>query len=144
MSAHASYRELKGAANWFFVQAREEMIHVQKFYDYINSQGEQVILLAVEKPPAEFKSLLDLFERTLSHEQKVTGLIGDLVTLVREEKDHATEMFLQWFVSEQVEEEESVRDILYRVKLAGDGGAGLFVIDRELATRTFVPPVQKQ
>jgi len=140
MSAAASYMGLKGAANWFFVQAREEMIHVQKLYDYVLSQGERVILMPIDQPQTDFESLQDLFERTLEHEKTVSGLINELLNVAREENDHATSISLQWFVTEQVEEEESVRDILDRVKLAGNQGPGLFMIDSELATRVFVPP----
>ena len=142
MSAYASSLALKGAANWFMVQAKEEMIHVQRIYDYVNSQNQRVILEAIDKPPADFDSLQQMFEETLKHEQKVTRLINDLVDLVIAEKDHATEIFLQWFVSEQVEEEEGVGDILGQLKLAGEHGGGLFMLDKELAKRVYTPPAQ--
>ncbi len=141
MSAYASFKGLKGAANWFYVQVQEELIHVQKMYDYIDSHGAQVVLDAIEKPPTEFGSLLDLFEATLAHEQKVTRLVNDKMTQAVKEADHATETFLQWFVTEQTEEEKSAKDVIDRLRLAGDSGAAIFMIDNELAARVFTPPV---
>ena len=97
-------------------------------------------LAVIDGPPTEFDSLTYMFEETLAHEKKVTALINGLVDLAVEEKDHATEIFLQWFVTEQIEEEESANDILSQLKLAGDAGGGLFMIDKELAARVFTPP----
>ncbi len=140
MSSYASHVGLPGCANWFFIQAKEELTHAQRFCDYINSQGQRVILAAIQKPESEFTSALAMFEATLAHEKLVTGLVNDLVNLAREERDHATEIFLQWFVSEQVEEEQNASDIIAKLKLAGDQGGGLFMIDKELAGRVFTPP----
>ena len=140
MSSYAAHVGLPGSANWFYIQAQEELTHVQRFYDYINSQGQRVILEAIEKPNSDFESALTMFEATLQHEQHVTGLINKLVDVAIEERDHATEIFLQWFVSEQVEEEQNASDIIAKLKLAGDQGGGLFMIDKELAGRVFVPP----
>lgn len=140
MSSYASFSGLRGAANWFWVQAQEEMTHAQKLYDYVNSQGTRALLAGIDAPPTEFDSLKDLYEQALEHEQKVTALINDLVNLAKDEKDHATEIFLQWFVTEQVEEEENARDILDTVKLAGDNGAAMLMIDAELSARVFTPP----
>lgn len=140
MSAYSESVGLKGAANWFFVQAQEEMAHAQRFYNYVNSQGGRVILQAIEQPASEFNSLLHAFEETLEHEKKVTALINGLVDLASGESDHATAIMLQWFVSEQVEEEESAGEIIDRLRLAGETGAGLFMVDNELATRVFTPP----
>jgi len=144
MSSYASYTGLKGAANWFAIQAREEMTHAQKLYDYVNSQGEHAVLKTIDGPPSEFKSLLHMFEETLAHEKKVTGLINGLANLAVQERDHATGIFLQWFVSEQIEEEQSAKDIAERLKLAGENGPGLFMIDNELAARIFTPPAEQQ
>jgi len=116
------------------------MIHVQKMYDYIDSQGSQIVLEAIGKPPAEFGTLLNLCEAVLAHEQMVTALINKLMTQAVKESDHATETFLQWFVTEQTEEEKSAKDIIDRLRLAGDTGPGIFMIDNELAARVFVPP----
>ncbi len=140
MASWAGTQGMRGASSWFFVQAREEMTHVWRFYDYVNSQGRQVILDAVEKPPVDFETMMKAFEETLAHEQKVTGLINDLVATARAENDNATAIFLQWYVTEQVEEEESVGEIIDQLKLAGDQGGGLLMIDRELGARAFNMP----
>lgn len=144
MSAYSTSQGLKGAANWFFVQSQEEMVHAQKFYNYIHSQSGRVLLQSIEQPPADYKSLLHAFEETLAHEKKVTALINGLVDQAGKESDHATEVFLQWFVTEQVEEEESASDVVDRLKLAGDAGAGLFMVDNELAARIFSPPAAEE
>jgi ferritin len=107
-----------------------------KFYDFINQRGGKVKLLQVEAPATEWDSPLAVFEATLEHEQKVTGLINELVEMALAEHDHATNIFLQWFVSEQVEEEESVTGVLEQLKLMGEAKGGLFMIDRELAKRS--------
>jgi ferritin len=140
MSAHSTYIGLKGFANWFMVQYQEEMMHAMKFYDYINSQGGQIKLMAIAQPPTEFESPLDMFEKTLQHEKFVTQSINDLVDLAIKEKDHATSIFLQWFVTEQIEEEANDNDIISKLKLVGKKGDALLMIDRELAARVFTPP----
>ena len=140
MSAYASHAGLPGVASWFYVQAKEELAHVEQFYGYINRQGQRVLLDAIEKPGSEFTTALAMFEEALEHEQLVTASVNELVNLALEERDHATEIFLQWFVTEQVEEEENASDIIAQLKLAGDGG-GLFMVDKELGTRVFTPPV---
>lgn len=140
MSSFAGSIGLKGAANWFMVQYQEEMVHAMKFYNYINSHGEHVQLDAVAAPPATFKGLLDLFEQTLRHEQSITSALNELLDLVISEKDHATNIFLQWFITEQVEEEETDRDIIGKLRLIGDNGQGLLMLDNELGARVFVPP----
>jgi ferritin len=141
MSSYANYVGLKGSANWFMVQYQEEMVHFMKFYDYLNSQGAHVQLGALDAPPAEFGSLLDMFEQALKHERLITGYINEWMDLAVGEKDHATQIFLQWFVTEQVEEEESAGDVIARLKMAGETGPGLLMVDSELAARVFVPPV---
>jgi len=140
MSAHSTFIGLKGFANWFMVQYQEEMVHAMKIYDYINNQGGRVKLMAITQPPTEFGSPLDMFEKTLGHEKFITKSINDLVDLATEEKDHATNIFLQWFVTEQIEEEANDNEIIAKLKLAGKEGNGLFMIDKELATRIFTPP----
>ena len=140
MSAYFQSVHLGGFANWMRVQAQEELTHAIKFYDYVNERGGRVVLQPVEGPPAEWTSPLAVFEDTYRHEQKVTSLINELVNLVIAEGDHATNVFLQWFVFEQVEEEASADKIVQKLKLVGDTGSGLFMIDRELAQRVFVPP----
>lgn len=140
MSAQASHSGFPGMASWFAIQTKEELSHTEKLYAYVNSQGAHVILEAIEQPQTKFDGALELFEATLKHEQLVTSLINDLADLAVEEKDHATQIMLQWFISEQVEEEENARDIIDRIKLAGNQGQGLFMIDKELGSRVFVPP----
>lgn len=140
MASYANSIGLKGAANWFMVQYQEEMVHFMKFYNYINSQGAAICLSAMSAPPCQYKSLLDMFEQTLKHEQFITKCINDLTDLALKEKDHASHIFLQWFVTEQIEEEENDRDIIGKLKLIGDNGHGLLMLDAELAARVFVPP----
>jgi ferritin len=136
MNAYFKTVSLDGFANWMYYQAQEELEHSMKFYDFIIQRGGKVQLTQIEAPPTEWDSPLAVFEATLAHEQKVTGLINDLVEIALEEHDHATNIFLQWFVSEQVEEEESVGGVLEQLKLMGDAKGGLFMIDRELVKRS--------
>lgn len=140
MSAYTASEGLPGTANWLYIQAQEEMTHAMRFYAYLNRVGARVELAAIAEPPRDFESPVHIYEEVLTHERKVTALINDLVNLAREERDHATEIELQWFVTEQVEEEENANDILAQFKLAGATGGGLFMIDRELGTRVFTPP----
>jgi ferritin len=140
MSAYSTFKGLKGFANWFMVQYQEEMTHAMKIYNYINDQGGKVELMVVEQPPTEFGTPFDMFEKTLEHEKFVTKCINDLVNLAIQEKDHATNIFLQWFVTEQIEEEANDNDIIAKLKLVGKEGNALFVIDKELAARAFTPP----
>ncbi len=136
MNAYFKSVNLDGFANWMYYQVQEELTHSMKLYDFINQRGGKVKLLQVEAPSAEWGSPLAVFEATLEHEQKVTGLINELVELALAEHDHATNIFLQWFVSEQVEEEESVSGVLEQLKLMGEAKGGLFMMDRELAKRS--------
>ncbi|GAM08155.1 ferritin-1 [Geobacter sp. OR-1] len=140
MSAAANSLGFKGAANWFNIQYQEEMIHFQKFYDYINSQGEQAVIGQMAAPASKFKSLMQLFEETLKHELFITKCINELTELAMVEKDHATRVYLQWFITEQIEEEENDRDIIGKLKLIGDNGYGLLMLDNELGTRVFTLP----
>ena len=135
MNAYFKSVNLDGFANWMNYQAQEELEHSMKFYDFILQRGGKVELAPIAAPPTEWSSPLAVFEATLEHEQKVTGLINDLVEVAHAESDHATNIFLQWFVSEQVEEEESVGGVLEQLKLMGDAQGGLFMMDRELAKR---------
>jgi ferritin len=143
MSAYSSNIGLSGFANWFMVQYQEEMVHAMKIYNYISDQGAAVELMQIEKPPQEFGTMppaLDMFYATLEHEQFITRSINELVDLAIEEKDHATHVFLQWYVTEQIEEEGNDNEIINKLKLAGEEGNGLFMIDKELAARVFNPP----
>jgi ferritin len=140
MSAYFQSISLPGFANWMRIQAQEELVHAMKFYDFINERGGRVQLKPVEGPPMDWSSPLDVFENTYKHEQKVTGLINDLVNLAVKEGDHATNIFLQWFVTEQVEEEASADEVVQKLKLMGDAKGGLFMLDREMGQRVFTPP----
>jgi ferritin len=136
MNAYFKSVNLDGFANWMYYQVQEELAHSMKLYDFINQRGGKVKLLQIEAPSTAWSSPLAVFEATLEHEQKVTALINELVELALAEHDHATSIFLQWFVSEQVEEEESVSGVLEQLKLMGEAKGGLFMIDRELAKRS--------
>lgn len=140
MSAAANAMGFKGVANWFSVQYQEEMVHFMKFYTYLNSQGEQAQVGQMAAPPNQFKGLLPMFEETLKHEQYITACINELTELAVKEKDHASQIFLQWFVTEQIEEEENDREIIGKLKLIGDNGYGLLMLDGDLGTRVFTPP----
>jgi len=144
MNAYFHSVNLPGFANWMRVQALEEFTHADKFFSYLVSRGGRVKLDAVDGPPIQWKSALALFEEVLKHEQKVTSLINNLVDLSLKEKDHATNSMLNWFVDEQVEEESNADSIIQQLKLMGDSGHGLYMLDKELATRVFVPPIQNQ
>jgi ferritin len=135
MNAYFKSINLDGFAAWMHAQALEETQHAQKFYDFVNQRGGRVVLGAIDAPTKDWDSPLAVFEDTLAHEQKVTRLINNLMEVALQEKDHATQIFLQWFVTEQVEEEESVGGVLEQLKLMGAAQGGLFMLDRELGKR---------
>lgn len=140
MEAYCQSRNLTGMAHWFRIQAQEELFHVTKFFDYINDREGRVILAPVEGPPKEWGSPLAAFEKGLEHERIVTSRIENLINLANKENDHTTHNFLQWFVSEQVEEEANFTEIVGQLKIIGNSGSGLFMVDRELGQRIFVMP----
>ncbi len=140
MSAYFEGQGLSGLATWMRVQFQEEQMHALKMFDYVGERGGHVRLGAIDAPPAEWKSPLEVFERTLAHEQLVTGLINKLVDLSHQLSDHATDNFLRWFVTEQVEEEATADSIRLQLKRVGDNGQGLLMLDRELGARVFTPP----
>jgi len=135
MSAHFQSVNLTGFAHWMRVQAREELAHATKFYDHVLERGGTVNLQPVEAPPSRWDSPLAAFEDAYRHEQKVTGLINQLVDDAVQTRDHATNNFLQWFVSEQVEEEAAADAIVQKLKLVGDAPGGLLMIDHHLGER---------
>ena len=135
MSAQFESNNLRGFAHWLRIQANEELGHAMKFYDYVTQRGGHQALRQIDAPPNKWKSNKAVFEEAYKHEQKITKHIAELVDLARSERDHATEVFLQWFVNEQVEEEMSANDIARKVELAGDSWGALFVIDSELGKR---------
>lgn len=140
MSAYFANQGLPGASNWMRVQAQEELSHAMKFYDFILERGGAASLKAIDAPPAKWASPLKVFEESLKHERSVTARINNLMDVAMAEKDHATNIFLQWFVTEQIEEESSVGDVINKLKLVGKNGEGLLMIDKELAARVFTPP----
>lgn len=135
MSAYCESERLPGMAHWMRAQAGEEQQHALKLYRYVVEKGGRVVLEAIDKPPADFEGPLDVFEKTLEHEQKVTGLINALYGLAIAETDYATQIFLQWFVSEQVEEEAHATEIVDLLKAIGGHPQGLIMLDRQLAAR---------
>jgi ferritin len=132
LSAQAEAMNLRGVAAWFFAKHGEEQMHALKLYRYLIDQGATVEFTAVAAPASVERGVLPMFERTLEHERGVTASINDLVDGALSEKDHATHIFLQWFVTEQIEEEATVGDIIGRVQLFGDQGQALLMIDNEL------------
>ncbi|KAA6184819.1 ferritin [Thiohalocapsa marina] len=133
-STEAEGMNLRGAAAWFLAKHGEEMTHAMKMRRYLLDQEAQVELGGIDAPPEKSGTILAMFEQTLEHERSVTAHINDLVDHALGEKDHATDIFLHWFVTEQIEEEATVNDILGRLRLFGDQGQGLLMIDNELAT----------
>ncbi|MFO7558416.1 MAG: ferritin [Desulfobacterales bacterium] len=140
MSAHSNAIGLKGFANWFMVQYHEEMVHAMKLYEYIQRQGKDIRLKAIAEPPHEFESPMDMFAKTLEHEQFITRSINELMDLAVSEKDHASQIFLSWYVTEQIEEEENDNDIIQQLKIIKDNPQGLLMLDRELAGRITTVP----
>jgi ferritin len=135
MSSYFETVSLKGFAKWMRLQAKEERMHAMKLYDYVVARGGKVTLEDIEAPKAKWASAGKVFEDTYAHEQKVTGMINGLVDLAIKEKDHATFEMLQWFVKEQVEEEEHSLDILNQIKIVGDVPGHLFYLDHHLGKR---------
>jgi ferritin len=135
MSAYAASMEEKGVANWFYQQWKEELFHTKKMFDYVHEKHERVVLKAIDEPPQDFSSIAGLFEKTLKHEKKVTGLINNLMKLAKEENDEDSEKFLAWFVKEQIEEEATPAGILERINHAGEDKEALARIYKELAAR---------
>ena len=136
MSAYFQSVNLKGFANWMRVQTQEEMVHAMKFYDFVNDRGGKVTLHAIEAPPTEWASPLAAFEDAYKHEQQVTSRINDLTSFALESKDHATHIFLQWFVTEQVEEEKSAADVIQKLRQLEQAPGMLFMLDNEMGGRT--------
>jgi ferritin len=135
MAAYFEGINLGGFSKWMRVQAQEEVGHAMKIFDFVFERDGQVELAAIEKPALEWKSPLDAFQAAYNHEQKVTGMIHDLVELARSNKDYATENFLGWFVEEQVEEESSALEIVSNLKLIKDSPNGMFMLDARLGQR---------
>jgi ferritin len=136
MAAYSESQSFPGMASWMRAQAQEELGHALKLYDFLNERDGRVLLTAVEAPRTEWSSPLEVFEEAYKHELKVTGLINSLVKLSMDEADYAAHSFLQWFINEQVEEESTVVLIINKLKLVGDNGVALFMLDHELGQRS--------
>ena len=140
LSGYFESEDLPGIASWMRIQALEEMTHGEKFFNFICEAGGRTDLRGFDKPKNDYTSPLDAFEYSLGHERFVTSSIDNLMNLAKEEKNHAAQIFLQWFVTEQVEEEASFGLILKKLERIGDDGNGLLRLDEDLGQRTFVPP----
>ncbi|HOP04214.1 MAG TPA: ferritin [Tenuifilaceae bacterium] len=144
MSAYFAGEGLNGFANWMRVQWQEELSHAMKFFDYIVERGEKPVLKKIDDVPEKWNSPLHAMEETLKHEQHVTALINNIMDVAIEEKDHATKSMLHWFIDEQVEEEANAGELVDSLKLIGDKGHGIYMLDKELKTRTFVDETAAQ
>ena len=142
MSAWFSTNGLPGFATWMRAQAKEEMFHADKMFDYLLERGGVVKLKKIDKPKTNWKSPMEVMEDVAAHEAKVTSLINDLVDCALDERDHASNIFLQWFVEEQVEDEASVGEVLDRLKMVGDKSSGMFQMDMEMSKRVFTEPTE--
>ncbi|MGB3683155.1 MAG: ferritin [Rubrobacteraceae bacterium] len=140
MAAYCESENLPGFASWMRAQSQEEREHALKFYDFVQDRGGRVVLQAIDRPVVEFESPLGVFEQALGQEQRVTAMINDLYGLAARENDYASQAFLQWFVTEQVEEEKSVGDVVETLKMVGDKSEALFLLDRELGNRKSDEP----
>ena len=133
MSSWCDSKDLPGMAAFMKLKSEEERAHAMKLYDYIHDQDGKVTLLALKQPPSDFKSFLDIFENQLKHEKYVTKSIHNLYKLALEENDYASQVMLQWFIEEQVEEEKEALDIIQQCKMVGDNPSALFMLDQKLA-----------
>ena len=137
MSMDAEAKGLKGVANWFYVQYLEEQDHARIFMNYLNSRDAKVVLLPIDEVPTEWGSVLAMFKQTLEHEKKVTALINNLAFIANEDRDFASVNRLVWFIDEQVEEEESAREMIAAVEAVEGNKYGMYMLDKELAARTY-------
>jgi ferritin len=135
MAAHFESLNLKGLAHWMRIQSQEEYGHAMKFYGHLIERGGKVTLQPIETPPSKWESPEKLFKDAYQHEQKVTKSINDLVELAKAEKDHPVELFLQWFVKEQVEEEANANEIAQKLHMIGEDGSALLILDSQLGKR---------
>jgi len=135
MSAYCEAGNLPGSAKWMRIQSQEELSHAMKLFDHVVGRGGRVTLQAIQQPAAEYKSALDVFEKVLAHEQLVTASIHKLYALSLKENDYAAQIMLQWFVTEQVEEEKSASEVVEQLKAVGDSKTSLMLLDRHLGKR---------
>lgn len=141
MSAWFYARDLDGIANYFRVQSKEELMHADKMFDYLNDVGAPIIMGTIEKPPHEFSSSTEIFIKALEHERLVTKSIFNILKNANDEGDFATVSFLQWFVTEQIEEEASASQLVTKIKMVSENPSALYLFDQELAQRVFNPAV---
>ena len=137
MSLDAENKGYKGVANWFYVQFQEEQDHARIFMNYLNSVDAKVTLLPIAEVPSKWDTVLDMFKQTLEHEKKVTSLINNLAFIANEDRDFASINRLVWFIDEQVEEEESARDMITAVEAVEGNKYGMYILDKDLAARTY-------
>ena len=140
MSMNFAAQGRNGISYWFKVQFQEEQAHAEIFMNYLNSRGARVVLHPIAAVEIDWATPLDAFKATLAHEQIVTAFINDIYALAESEKDYATREMLNWFISEQVEEEESAQELIDKFTLIGDNGMGIYMLDQELAARTYTAP----
>ena len=139
MAAHCHAQGQNGMGKWFEVQFKEEQDHAQILFNYIVQRGGKVTLQAIEPVPTTWNSILEVFESTLAHEQKVTELINNLFALTLQENDFATQSMLKWFIEEHVEEEGNAQTIIDNIRMIKDNGYGLYMLDKELGSRAYTP-----
>lgn len=141
MSAYLESLNLPGFATWMRVQFEEEQFHAMRFFTYLNDRGGRVVLEAIEKPQFEWQNVIEVFEKTLEHEIEVTELLNNIADIAETERDRPTKNLMIWFIDEQVEEESTAEKIINELKLINGEGHGMLMLDRELGTRVFTPPV---
>lgn len=141
MAAYCHSQGNPGMGKWFEVQFQEEQDHAKIFFNYVISRGGNVVLKPIEAVPTTWNSVLEVFESTLEHEQKVTALINNLFAITAAENDYATQSMLKWFIDEQVEEEETAQNIIDNLKMIKDNGYGLYMLDKELGARVYTQAV---
>ncbi len=141
MQAWFANQNLDGMANWMDVQGKEERFHAMKFFNYLVERGGKVVLKALDQPTVDFSSPLEIFTAALKHEEFISKSINSLMDVAISENDHACRSFLQWYVDEQVEEEANADKIVQKLKMIGDNTYGIYMLDAELGTRVFTPPV---
>ena len=140
MSLDAETKGYKGIANWFYVQFQEEQAHARIFMNYLNSRDAKVELFPIDAVPTTWNTVLDMFKQTLEHEKKVSSLIRNLADIAAEDKDHAATNRLVWFIDEQIEEEESARDMIQAFEAVEGNKYGMYMLDKELAARVYSTP----
>lgn len=142
MAAYCTEESYDGFTNFFLVQAEEERFHAMKFYNYLSDKGYRATIEGFPTPENEFGSILEIFETALKHEKEVTRRIYELSDIALEEREHATMAFLKWFIDEQVEEEATFNTLIAKISRIQNDSNGIFMLDAELATRTFTPPAE--